>query len=454
MTSFSIHITRALCSVLIFSFCILATPVHATEHTELSFITKQVTLLEKFFARLLNTDGEVRGATMSTQISPIKNLKILNWNIGFTRAAVYGGPDKLPEIVASIKKVNADVVLLQEVDYMAGRSGNKDLIEVLRTQTGYPYAHYVRYTAVTKSLGGGEVGTLILTKYRPLLREEWPLYYERKQAGNGTWEIPRSLNSVTVGIPTGTSSAVSSYLPITFANIHLQFQDPLVQGLQARDIVSWAKQNASEIIFIGGDFNAHYNVALKKESVGYTTYKTLLDGGFTFFADDAAPKSSAIDHISMKASAAHMPTLISYTHATLPGSDHAPVIAEFAIPTSVLTPATTRQVTTTCKSANGSGCEIKNQCAANEHIGDIIVRCRQAGQNFAPAVWGGISLAGTTSTTPLCSIDTTNYSTARLGSKKYSAMTAVQTRQRDGLSAGVVTCSGTCGISATYLCVQ
>lgn len=91
-------------------------------------------------------------------------LKIIQWNIerGY----------KLPEILKILKKLDADIVGLQELDINCGRSGNVDTVAIIAEKLGMNAAFVCEFEELddsrlrrAKDAGGGYHGNAILTRW-------------------------------------------------------------------------------------------------------------------------------------------------------------------------------------------------------------------------------------------------------------------------------------------------
>lgn len=113
-------------------------------------------------------------------VLPEECLKVVSYNIknGW-------GSDTLDTIAQMLADLDADIVGLQEVDYLAGRSGNVKQLEYIANKAGFPYFYY----APVLQLGNGTVplpagvtsniyGHGILSKY-PIT--DYELYYPEAQ---------------------------------------------------------------------------------------------------------------------------------------------------------------------------------------------------------------------------------------------------------------------------------
>ncbi len=86
-----------------------------------------------------------------------KHLKIASFNI---KCAWYSS--QWDEVCAEIKKINADVIGIQECDVNTKRSGEGNQMEKLAKECGYPYWYF---SATLESYQGGQYGHGIMSKY-------------------------------------------------------------------------------------------------------------------------------------------------------------------------------------------------------------------------------------------------------------------------------------------------
>ncbi len=86
-----------------------------------------------------------------------KRLKIASFNI---KCAWYN--KQWDEVCAEIKKIDADVIGIQECDVNTRRSGEGNQMERLAEECGYPYWYF---SATLKSYQGGQYGHGIMSKF-------------------------------------------------------------------------------------------------------------------------------------------------------------------------------------------------------------------------------------------------------------------------------------------------
>lgn len=124
----------------------------------LLFKRKKIYLFTLFLLCTITGTSFVYGKSDTAQRSNIP-LTIMTYNIHHGRGL--DGEIDLDRIAGVIRKSQADIVALQEVDIHTKRSGNIDIVKVLSEKTG------LKYTAFGQNLEfeGGQYGNAILSKY-------------------------------------------------------------------------------------------------------------------------------------------------------------------------------------------------------------------------------------------------------------------------------------------------
>lgn len=184
--------------------------------------------------------------------------RVLVFNIHAGKDAA--GRPNLEDVAALVRSVDADLVLLQEVDRGTRRSGNVDQVERLAELTGYS-------TTFGRSLDydGGQYGIAALSR-RPItgeFTEALPISPPQARAG-GSYE-PRAALTFTTVTGGGRLLAINTHLDAS-RDEHYRLQE-------SAHILSIAKRLRSSSIPLvaGGDFNAE---------PGSETYRQLVAGGF------------------------------------------------------------------------------------------------------------------------------------------------------------------------------
>lgn len=202
-------------------------------------------------------------------------LKLLDWNIQFLTENKKdhfffdGGHDKwhskanllsnLQRVVAVIKKINPDVILLQEVDRPSARTHYLDQVKLLLAALPKSYQQAVyassmksKYLPVTAMKGKIDFGLVIISKYkinqalRYALGQPSNLNFLQKQFAD-----KRAVLSVMLPIKNGGDLQIMTTQFYAFAK-----GDPIVTSSVAlvQHLLEQAK-NANRPAIIGGDFN-------------------------------------------------------------------------------------------------------------------------------------------------------------------------------------------------------
>ena len=193
---------------------------------------------------------------------------------------------RLDLISTEIRRLNADVVLLQEVPWTT-RTGNA--AEVVAQKLGYNYLYY--RANGNKDLIFFEEGEAILSRF-PLKGA----MFTELQPRAGLFE-----SRVTLG-----ALAVTPWGEVTFYVVHLTDKGPQVNAGQAHALQSFVQAHSSGFAIVAGDFNAREDSPQIKQLVsGWTdTYRAAhpKDIGFTCCIDDlranpGEPLEERIDYI-------------------------------------------------------------------------------------------------------------------------------------------------------------
>ena len=193
---------------------------------------------------------------------------------------------RLDLIATEIRRLDADVVLLQEVPWTIG-TGNA--AEVVAQKLGYNYQYY--RANGNKNLIFFEEGEAILSRF-PLKGA----MFTELQPRAGLFE-----SRVTLA-----AKAVTPWGEVTFFVVHLTDKVPKVNAGQAEDLRSFVEAHTSGPALVAGDFNAREDTPQIKQltSVWDDTYRAAHanDTGLTCCIDDlkanpGEPLEERIDYI-------------------------------------------------------------------------------------------------------------------------------------------------------------
>ena len=157
-------------------------------------------------------------------------IKVLSWNLHHGAGA--DGKIDLARIADFIRKQNADVVALQEIDNQCARSGNIDQAAELARLTGLHGAF-----GAAMPYDGGHYGQAILSKH-PIAKTEVV-----RLPGSGE---PRIGLVAEIRIPHG---------PLTFVSTHLHHRSAEDRLAQAKELFA-TFEKITEPIVVAGDLNA------------------------------------------------------------------------------------------------------------------------------------------------------------------------------------------------------
>ena len=202
---------------------------------------------------------------VKTKLSKDVTLKVGSFNV-----RALGNGTKADDVAKLLKNAKLDVVGLQEVDSLASRSGRKDWPKLLAEKAGYPYYYF----SAAIGLGGGEYGTLILSKQPILAAETIRLSTSGGEARSMGYVQLMTSKGVVHMFNTHTSNGSESQKATCFRSIQEKIKD---KGITA--------------YFVTGDFNSSPNILKKYLGKGITAAN---DSHNTFGRGSAA---KAIDNI-------------------------------------------------------------------------------------------------------------------------------------------------------------
>lgn len=165
-------------------------------------------------------------------------LRVMAYNIHHCNPPSEPGKIDVEAIIATIREQQPDLLALQEVDVMTGRSENIDEAKRIAEALNM---HYYFGKAIDHD--GGEYGVAILSRFPVSEEKTYPLPTEE-----GTGGEPRVLATAKVQLPDGQN--------IRFGSTHLDAQSEDVNRLlQIKAIGEIASKEELPFV-IAGDFNA------------------------------------------------------------------------------------------------------------------------------------------------------------------------------------------------------
>jgi endonuclease/exonuclease/phosphatase family metal-dependent hydrolase len=232
-------------------------------------------------------------------------FRVMTFNIHHGRGL--DGQVDLERIAELIRRENADLVALQEVDKGVARTARRDLSAELAALTGL--------TAVFSNnfhFQGGEYGNAILTKF-PVT--QWHNHhYQMLRVGE-----QRGLLQATLNI---------RGREILLLNTHIDYRgDDAERWMNVAEIESVIRQHPNHLIILCGDFNdtPGSRVHARLSETFSDVWEVAGAGpGFTFPADEPRKRIDFI-WLSHQSGAKALRAWVPQTDA----SDHLPVVAEF-----------------------------------------------------------------------------------------------------------------------------
>jgi endonuclease/exonuclease/phosphatase family metal-dependent hydrolase len=198
-------------------------------------------------------------AAAATARTQPPQARVLVFNVHAGKDA--GAKRNLESVADLVRTVDADVVLLQEIDRGTRRSGNIDQLKVLEEASRY-FAVFGR----SLEYDGGQYGIagLSRTAIRDGATESLPIQPPQARAG-GSYE-PRAALTFTTSTPLGALVALNTHLDAS--------QDDHYRLQETAHIVSMVKRlrSTDRLLIAGGDFNTQ---------PGSAAYAQLIAGGLT-----------------------------------------------------------------------------------------------------------------------------------------------------------------------------
>lgn len=183
---------------------------------------------------------------------PAQTLIVATWNIAHGRGATdnnweEGGgakEDRAKEIAQKIVELDADLVILNEVDFSATWSGGFDQAIAIAKEAGYPYCLKQSNLDFGFIYGRWHFGNVLLSRY-PLSEPEVVYLAPLNQ-----WE------DWLVGCKRGYCCTVelSADDSVSIIGLHLEARGEEVRVVQALDVAVVANQKRHPVI-LGGDLN-------------------------------------------------------------------------------------------------------------------------------------------------------------------------------------------------------
>jgi endonuclease/exonuclease/phosphatase family metal-dependent hydrolase len=239
-----------------------------------------------------------------------RSARVLVYNMHAGKDA--SGIDNLQRIATLVDSLDADIVLLQEVDRNTTRSGKVDQPATLARLTGY-------HVAFGKSLDyqGGEYGIAILSRWPITFDTTVPLPIDPPQPRSGGSYEPRAALRATIAAPSGPLAVVNTHLDASgddrWRRQEIRRVIAIVDSLRTRGIPTLA----------GGDINSTPESEVQATARGAGLRDAWLicgtGDGLTYPAASAVKR---IDYLYLTGSATCTGAVVVESQA----SDHRPVL--------------------------------------------------------------------------------------------------------------------------------
>lgn len=244
------------------------------------------------------------------QATPARSARVLVYNMHAGKDAA--GIDNLARIASLVDSVDADIVLLQEVDRNTTRSGRVDQPATLARLTSF-------HVAFGKSLDyqGGEYGIAVLSRWPITAETTLSLPIDPPQPRSGGSYEPRAALRVMVAAPSGLLAVVNTHLDASgddrWRRQEIRTVIAIVDSLRSRGIATLA----------GGDINSTPESGVQRiaRDAGLRDAWTICGtgDGLTYPADSAVKR---IDYLYLTGPA----TCTSGVVVRSTASDHRPVL--------------------------------------------------------------------------------------------------------------------------------
>ena len=227
-------------------------------------------------AFVLVTAGCAAPASVPMTTPAAGDIRVLVFNIHAGKDAA--GKVNLPDVAALARDLEADVVLLQEVDRLTKRSGNVDQVKVLGEQSGFA-------TAFGRSLDydGGQYGIAALSRAGVEAHFTKSLPVTPVQTRSGGSHEPRAALVIVARTPRGRLTVMNTHLDASREEVYrLQEVEHLLETVRR------TLQSGLPLV-AGGDFNAEPGSEVHKRVLAAVLRDSWMEcgagDGFTYPAD-------------------------------------------------------------------------------------------------------------------------------------------------------------------------
>jgi len=196
---------------------------------------------------------EVAGTQQESSRGPVKVLRIATYNIAHGRGptdgnwAQGGGPKRkrIRKIARMLAEAEADVVILNEVDFDATWSGHQNQAAAIAETAGFPYRAEQRNLDFRFIYGSWKFGNALLSKY-PIVEARVVDY--PPVAGWESWLAGKKRGLLC-------TLQLSKRRRVRILAVHLETRSAAVRVASAKRILKVAQQTGPPLI-AAGDFNS------------------------------------------------------------------------------------------------------------------------------------------------------------------------------------------------------
>ncbi|GAB4135305.1 MAG: endonuclease/exonuclease/phosphatase family protein [Planctomycetaceae bacterium] len=194
--------------------------------------------------------SDMKAADVSRNVN---SLRVLTFNIAHGRGPIddnhaEGGDAKrkrIAQIAELIQKSNADVVILNEVDFDSTWSGGQNQAEAIAKQAGYRYRAEQRNIDFRFIYGSWKFGNAVLSRY-PIMKTnviDYPAVAEWE-----SWLAGKKRGLVC-------TLQLAQTQQVRIVAVHLETRDPLTRFRSAQKLLEVQKRSTIPLI-LAGDFNS------------------------------------------------------------------------------------------------------------------------------------------------------------------------------------------------------
>jgi endonuclease/exonuclease/phosphatase family metal-dependent hydrolase len=236
--------------------------------------------LAGFFSEPHLTDADIHAVSgepgRTSQSGAVRStLTIVTWNI--ERGA------RFDRIADTLRSINADVVLLQEVDRFCRRSGNRDVARELATRTGMNWISAGEFQEVGEARGPAPAITGQAILSRDPITDAAVVRFSDQTSFRWRFNPFQPRRGGRMALRARTAG-------LLVYSVHLESGgDDELRARQLRDVLDDESRQASAASLVGGDFN---NAAAFRSAM----FRSLASAGFADALGSEGPRRTSIRH--------------------------------------------------------------------------------------------------------------------------------------------------------------